>query len=85
MQPTSELNDSDLWWLNVMGRLKPGTRDVEESAALDVALAAAVRNTMTVGSDETLPHLILINGSSGNASDEPGSRSRSQCFSFSWQ
>jgi predicted permease len=65
VQPTSELNDSDLWWLNVMGRLKPGTRDVEESAALDVALAAAVRNTMTVGSDETLPHLILINGSRG--------------------
>ena len=65
VQPTSELNDSDLWWLNVMGRLKPGTRDVQESAALDVTLAAAVRNTMTVGSDETLPHLILINGSRG--------------------
>jgi predicted permease len=65
VQPTSELNDSDLWWLNVMGRLRPGTSDVEESASLDVALAAAVRNTMAVGSDETLPHLILINGSRG--------------------
>lgn len=64
-QPTSELNDADLWWLNVMGRLRPGTGDVEESASLDVALAAAVRSTMTVGSDETLPHLILINGSRG--------------------
>ena len=65
-----------------MGRLKPGTRDVQESAALDVTLAAAVRNTMTVGSDETLPHLILINGSRGVHQMTGIKKSRSQCFSF---
>jgi len=64
-QLTSWLNVSDLWWLNVMGRLRPGTKDAQESTALDVALAAAVRHTMSVGTDETLPHLILIDGSRG--------------------
>jgi len=64
-QLTSELNDSDLWWLNVMGRLRPGTKEAQESAALDVALAAAVRHTMSVGTDETLPHLVLMDGSRG--------------------
>jgi len=37
----SLLTDSQLWWVNVMGRLKPGVTDQQATAALDVQLAAA--------------------------------------------
>jgi hypothetical protein len=37
----SLLNDSELWWLNIVGRAKPGVLDAQAQAALDVELAAA--------------------------------------------
>jgi predicted permease len=61
----SLLNDSDLWWLNIVGRAKPGVPDSQVQAALDVELAAATRATITVKSGETVPRLVLADGSRG--------------------
>jgi len=61
----SLLTDSQLWWVNVMGRLKPGVTDQQATAALDVQLAAATRATLPVKPTETLPRLILDRGDRG--------------------
>jgi predicted permease len=61
----SLLTDPDSWWLNVMGRAQPGLPDAKASAALDVALQAAVRATMTLKVDETTPRLDLADGARG--------------------
>ena len=59
------LDDPDLWWLDVMGRVKPGISDAQAQAALNVALAAAVRGTMAVKAGDTIPSLELSDGSRG--------------------
>jgi predicted permease len=59
------LTDPNLWWVPVMGRVKPGVSDEQARAALDVVLNAAVRSTATVGKDEAVPSLILQDGSRG--------------------
>jgi predicted permease len=64
-RPGGVLNDADLWWVNVTGRLKPGVSDEQARAALDLELASATRSTMTVKPDETTPHLVLADGSRG--------------------
>jgi predicted permease len=61
----SLLDNPDLWWVNVMGRTKSGVEDTQAQAALDVALAAAVRGTMLVRAGETIPRLTLVDGSRG--------------------
>jgi predicted permease len=61
----SLLADPDLWWVNVMGRAKPGVSDAEARAALDVELAAATRATIQVKAGETTPHLDLSDGARG--------------------
>jgi predicted permease len=61
----SLLNDPELWWLNIVGRAKPGVPDAQAQAALDVELAAATRATITVKSGETVPRLVLADGSRG--------------------
>jgi len=61
----SLLNSNDLWWLNVAGRAKPGVTDAQAQAALDVEVAAATRATITVKSGETVPRLMLVDGSRG--------------------
>jgi predicted permease len=55
----------DNWWLEVMGRARLGVPESEVHAALDVELAAAVRATMTVKADETMPRMMLADGSRG--------------------
>ena len=59
------LDDPDLWWVNIMGRAKPGVQDAQARAALDVGLAAATRGTMTVKAGESMPRLALVDGSRG--------------------
>ena len=61
----SLLNDSELWWLNVVGRARPGIPDAQAQAALNVELAAATRASMTVKAGETVPRLVLADGSRG--------------------
>jgi predicted permease len=62
---TSLLSDSELWWVNVVGRAKPGVKDSEAQAELDVQMQAAVRATQVVPPGETMPRLKLADGSRG--------------------
>ena len=55
----------EMWWLNIMGRAKPGVPDAQAQAALDVSLPAAVEATIKPGSGDTVPRLILSDGSRG--------------------
>jgi predicted permease len=63
--PHSLLGNKDLWWVLVMGRVKPGVADATATAALTVTMNAAVRATMTVKKDSQIPRLILADGSRG--------------------
>jgi predicted permease len=62
---TSLLEDPTLWWVNVMGRVKPGVTDSQAEAVLAAQLEAATRGTMQVKPGETMPHLVLVDGSRG--------------------
>ena len=53
------------WWVNVMGRAKPGVSDASAQAELDGELAAIVRATMPVRPNEDLPRMDLRDGSRG--------------------
>jgi predicted permease len=59
------LTDPDLWWVLMMGRVKPGVSDEQAHAALDVVMNAAVRSTVTMGKDEAIPSFVLQDGSRG--------------------
>jgi predicted permease len=54
-----------IWWLNIMGRVKPGVSDAAAQAVLDASLTAAVRSTMQLDANTTMPRLNLLNGSRG--------------------
>jgi predicted permease len=62
---TSLLGNKELWWVLVMGRVKPGISATTAEASLNVTLNAAVRTTMTVKNDGQLPKLLLRDGSRG--------------------
>ena len=62
---SSLLTDKDLWWVMIMGRMKPGISTETARAAVDLDLNAAVRATMIVGKDDEVPRLDLENGSRG--------------------
>ena len=61
----SLLNDNNMWWLNVVGRARPGVANAQAEAALNVQLAAAAHATITVKPDQTVPRLLLADGSRG--------------------
>ena len=68
----SLLENRSIWWVLMMGRLKPGVPAATADAALSVALDAAVHATMTVKEDGQVPRLALEDGSRGqnpNADD----------------
>jgi len=58
-------NTSDLWWVNVVGRIKPGVSDQTAQAALDVQFQAAVRASTQMEPGETMPRFDLADGSRG--------------------
>jgi predicted permease len=62
---SSWLTNSNQWWVNIMGRAKPGVSDAAAQAALDTELSAIVRATMPVRAGEDIPHLTLRDGSRG--------------------
>lgn len=62
---SSLLTDNKLWWVMMMGRLKPGISTETARAALDVDLSAAVHATVDVGKDDELPRMVLEDGSRG--------------------
>lgn len=59
------LASTKLYWLQVMARARPGFSDEQARASLDVALGAAVRATTAIKKDETLPHILVEDGSKG--------------------
>lgn len=61
----SLLSNADTWWIQIMGRLRPGISDEEARASLAVSLNQAVRSTMTVPADRTVPPLLLLPGGRG--------------------
>ena len=61
----SLLTDSDTWWIQVMGRLQPGTRLEQARASLAVGLDQAIQSTISVGKDQTIPPLLLLPGGRG--------------------
>jgi predicted permease len=61
----SLLTSDTVWWMQIMARAKPGVDEAHAQAALNVALQAAVRATMTVKKDESVPQLALTDGSRG--------------------
>lgn len=62
---SSLLNDPEIWWVQVMGRLQPGISEESARASLAVTLNQAVQATMTVPKGATLPPLTLIPGNRG--------------------
>ncbi|MEA2260716.1 MAG: hypothetical protein QOJ51_3541, partial [Acidobacteriaceae bacterium] len=62
---SSLLTNDDLWWVLVMGRMKPGLSDPTAAASLNVLLDAAVRATMPVTKDSQIPRLLVTDGSRG--------------------
>lgn len=61
----SLLSDGDTWWIQIVGRLRPGTSDEQARASLAVSLNQAVRSTMTVPADRSVPPLFLLPGGRG--------------------
>lgn len=61
----SLLVNEKLWWLLVMGRVRPDVSTAAAEASLNVTLNAAVRATMTVGKKDEIPRLLLRDGSRG--------------------
>jgi predicted permease len=62
----SYLEDPGMWWVKIMGRVKPGVTDSQAQAVLASQLQAAVRGTMEVKPGETIPSLSISDGSRGN-------------------
>ena len=61
----SLLDNPDYWWLQIMGRLRPGVRDVEAQAALDATLQQVVQATLPDRTDRDRPHFRLLAGARG--------------------
>ena len=61
----SLLTNTNLWWVLVMGLMKPGLSDQTAAASLNVLLDAAVRATMPVKHDSQMPKLLITDGSRG--------------------
>ena len=61
----SLLVDPNTWWIEIMGRVKPGIRDKDAQAVLNAQMQSAVRATVTIKAGETVPRLLLVDGSRG--------------------
>jgi predicted permease len=59
------LDDPDYWWVDVMGRLKPGVTDAEAQAATHGTLQQTVRATLPSKMDRAQPYLRLLPGARG--------------------
>ena len=64
-QSTSLLQNPDVWWLLILGRLKPGATDSQAEASLEVAFDQAVRATLPDRADRDRPSLEMLSGARG--------------------
>ncbi len=55
-----------LWWLTLMARTRSGVSDPRAEAALNAAFNAATRDTITLEKGDTIPRLVLQDGSRGD-------------------
>ena len=61
----SALDDPDYWWVNVIGRLKPGAIDAQAESALQITLRDTVRSTMPGREGRDQPHMRVLPGGRG--------------------
>ncbi|HMH16284.1 MAG TPA: ABC transporter permease [Edaphobacter sp.] len=59
------LSSPNFAWVQLMARSKPGVPIEQARTALDTILTAAIRGTITVAKDDTMPRLELEDGSRG--------------------
>ncbi len=64
-QAGSLLDNPDYWWLQIMGRLKPGVSDTAAQTKLDAELQQAVRATLPDRAHRDQPHFRLLPGARG--------------------
>lgn len=62
---SSLLDAPQNWWINVMGRIRPGVTDTEAQAELNVQLSAVIRATMPVRPTDSMPQMDVRDGSRG--------------------
>jgi predicted permease len=62
---TPLIDDPDNWWVQVIGRLKPGVTPAQAQSAMAVAFRQAVLATMPDRPDRDQPHLRLLPGARG--------------------
>jgi predicted permease len=62
---TSLLTDRTMWWVNIVGRAKPGVKDSEAQAVLGGQFEATVRATTELRKGDSIPRLVLADGSRG--------------------
>jgi len=61
----SPLTNKGLWWVQIIGRIKPGVSDATAVAEFSVNLDHAIRATLPVSEDASMPILTLPSGSRG--------------------
>ena len=61
----SLLSDPNIWWIQVLLRLKPDVSSDNALASLAVSLNQAVRATMVVAKNQSVPTLLLLPGGRG--------------------
>lgn len=61
----SLLADPAMWWVNIMGRLRPGGNETAARVALDGQLAAFIRGATPLRKGDELPQMVLLDGSRG--------------------
>jgi predicted permease len=61
----TDLANPNFWWVNVVGRVQPGTPVSAAEAGMKVQFEAAVKSLVTIKSGETIPRLFLADGSRG--------------------
>src|SRR3984957_4066903 len=62
---SSLLANTNFWWVQVMGRVKPGVPDPTAVASFNVLLDAAVRATMVVKNHRQTPRMLFMDGTRG--------------------
>ena len=62
------LSSKTFFWVNLMARSKEGVPDTQAQAALNTILSSAMRSIMSPKTNETIPDLILKDGSRGQNS-----------------
>jgi predicted permease len=65
----SLLTSTDLWWVMMMVRVKPGVTDAGAQAQMNALFQASVRGTMTLKANAKMPVLLLQDGSRGQNSN----------------